>query len=187
MCSHNYPQHLCISDTNCFCHTKCVQSSPTCVTSVSHDQIFMSPDHPTMCKRQFCNMKKKFSKENVVQHLKLRWFPPNDLKPVPNPNEGEADEALPPNGRLPSPLSLVMILASIPLGLEVTDFSYLLCSPVRGWWVHAHNYAAILCKKERFLSGIARITSPLSHRSCPSARNTALGNSVQNSIRPKGG
>ena len=80
-CSHNYPQHLCISDTNCFCHTKCVQSSPTCVTSVSHDQIFMSPDHPTMCKRQFCNMKKKFSKENVVQHLKLRWFPPNDLKP----------------------------------------------------------------------------------------------------------
>ena len=25
--------------------------------------------------------KKKFSKENVVQHLKLRWFPPNDLKP----------------------------------------------------------------------------------------------------------
>ena len=80
-CSHNYPQHLCISDTNCFCHTKCVQSSPTCVTSVSHDQIFMSPDHPTMCKRQFCNMKKEFSKENVVQHLKLRWFPPNDLKP----------------------------------------------------------------------------------------------------------
>ena len=63
-----------------------------------------------------------------------------------------------------------MILASIPLGLEVTDFSYLLCSPVRGWWVHAHNYAAILCKKERFLSGIARITSPLSHRSCPSGR-----------------
>ena len=48
MCSHNYPQHLCISDTNCFCHTKCVQSSPTCVTSVSHDQIFMSPDHPTI-------------------------------------------------------------------------------------------------------------------------------------------
>ena len=47
-CSHNYPQHLCISDTNCFCHTKCVQSSPTCVTSVSHDQIFMSPDHPTI-------------------------------------------------------------------------------------------------------------------------------------------
>ena len=134
-----------------------------------------------MCKRQFCNMKKEFSKENVVQHLKLRWFPPNDLKPVPNPNEGEADEALPPNGRLPSPLSLVMILASIPLGLEVTDFSYLLCLPVRGWLVHAHNYAAILCKKERFLSGIARITSPLSHRSCPSARNTALGNSVQNS------
>ena len=78
-CSHNYPQHLCISDTNCFCHTKCVQSSPTCVTSVSHDQIFMSPDHPTMCKRQFCNMKKKIQQRKCCAAFEIalvsaKWF-----------------------------------------------------------------------------------------------------------------
>ena len=51
-----------------------------CVTRPNFHVSWPS-NNPTMCKRQFCNMKKEFSKENVVQRLKLRWFPPNDLKP----------------------------------------------------------------------------------------------------------
>ena len=56
---------------------------PVCHICVTRPNFHVSwpSNNPTMCKRQFCNMKKEFSKENVVQHLKLRWFPPNDLKP----------------------------------------------------------------------------------------------------------